>query len=96
MAQKKTDVSKTVPMEPDKVATAAEPVQPDMIVTAMQSMILRKRITTQNKVEVRQKKKRQAGTSNDVDEETKVKDDLEKIMKTLLIFLMMLKRRIKL
>jgi hypothetical protein len=95
MAQKKTDVSKTVPMEPDKVATAAEPVQPDKIVTAMQSMMLRKRITTQNKVEVRQKK-RQAGTSNYVDEETKVKDDLEKIMKTLLIFLMMLKRRIKL
>ncbi len=40
--QKKTVVPKTVPPEPDKVATASEPVDPDKVVTEMQSMMLRK------------------------------------------------------
>jgi hypothetical protein len=69
-------VSKTVPPEPNKVSAASEPLQPDKIVTAMPSMMLRKMTTTQDKVGVRQKK-RQAVTSNDVDEETEGKDDLE-------------------
>jgi hypothetical protein len=40
--QEKTVVSKTVPPESDKAATALGPVQPDKVVTTMQSLMLRK------------------------------------------------------
>jgi len=71
--QEKTVVSKTVPPESDKAATALGPVQPDKVVTTMQSMMLRKRKAVQDKSEMTEK----AITSNDMDEETELNEDLE-------------------
>lgn len=58
------------------VTTASEPVQLDKAVTATQSMMLRKRKATQDKAEIMEQE-RKAVTSNDMDEETELKEDLE-------------------
>jgi hypothetical protein len=55
--QKKTVVSNTIVLEPDKLATALAPVQPDNEGTAMQSMMLRKRKTFLGKAEMMDKKR---------------------------------------
>jgi hypothetical protein len=74
--RKKTVVSKTIAPEPDKLATALAPVQLDNEGTATQSMMSGKRKTMQDNTEMIDKR-RKAITSNDVEDETELKEDLK-------------------
>ncbi len=74
--QKKTIVSKTIALEPDKLAAAIVPVQPDTEGATTQSMMLRKRKTMQDKA-AKMDTKRKAVISNDLADETELKEDLE-------------------
>ncbi len=73
---KKIVMPKTIAPEPDKLATALESVQLDNEGTTMQSMMLTRRKTTHDNAEMMEKKRKTA-ISNDLEEETELKEDLE-------------------